>query len=328
MWGVLADFASNLWGQEMAGDRQEDQQQFNADQQGISNAFNAEQAAKNRDWQERMSNTAIQRRMQDLQLGGINPLLAAGPGQGAQIGSGGQASSGMASSGIASPTPFHSVQAGLTSAAQADAIAAQEDLTRANTAKTQAEEKEIIARTPVHEATIDQMRQNIEQSKNLIVKMIQETETSAATAQNLHQQTTNLRELIPQIQATVDQLRAHTKLTGAQTTLTGAQTGLAKAHTTQSAATTSLTTEEEREVTQRIKANLPKLEAALMELNRQKDLRDQPRQMQAESVADSFIGSLSATMQALNPFANIIPTIGVSGTGRPAPQPDRKAWKK
>lgn len=88
---INRDYNTQMW---------EEQKNFNSSEAAIAREFNAAEAEKNRQWQERMSNTAYQRAVEDLKKAGLNPILAYM--NGATTPSGAAASGSSASASLAS----------------------------------------------------------------------------------------------------------------------------------------------------------------------------------------------------------------------------------
>lgn len=75
-----------------SADQARTQREWQEEQNAKAMAFSSKEAAKNRDWQQMMSNTAHQREIADLKAAGLNPVLSAMGGNGASVGSGATAS--------------------------------------------------------------------------------------------------------------------------------------------------------------------------------------------------------------------------------------------
>lgn len=184
------------------------QQHTNASQESIANSANAssaEQAQINRDFQERLSNSAYQRQVADMSAAGLNPMLAYMKGGGASTPSGSQAN--VIAPQYTSP---------ITGAAQYKLTSAQAAKTEAEVPKTVAETENIRKISERIDQEISNMKTDQERTKAVIDNLRVERE-------NLIKQNYNLTDVGNQLRASIVNLQAQSRQFNALTNSTDFQ---------------------------------------------------------------------------------------------------------
>lgn len=150
------------------------QQETNANQASIAsqaNVLSAEQAQINRDFQERMSNSAYQRQVKDMESAGLNPMLAYIKGGGASSPSGAQGN-------VVQPQYQSPIQGAISGR-----------LTSAQASKTEAEVPNVEAQTKVLKSQYDLNNAQYD-------LVLQNTEKVFKEARNLDTEQDRLKSLI------------------------------------------------------------------------------------------------------------------------------------
>lgn len=220
---------ASMAGSALASEGQKDANEANRDAAARSNEFNSAEAVKNREFQERMSNTSYQRAMSDMRSAGLNPILAASRG-GASTPSGSSASAVPQSPNLNTMAPYADTAMKVAQIAHTSASARQADAQvrnlDADTANKQAQQPYFAGQSGHQDALVRNLDANTNLSKEQahrvgyeVVKIISETQLTRANEERVYEEIKNAIAENRRINAHTGNLQADSALKSISTKL-------------------------------------------------------------------------------------------------------------
>lgn len=186
MWPQILSAGASLLGGMLTQEGQED-----------TNVANAEQAARQMDFQERMSNTSYQRAVADMSAAGLNPMLAYSQG-------------GAGTPGGAMATMQNALGAGVASAQSGARVAPDIEHIRSQAANLDADTENKAAQGDLYRAQAARTRTQALVDQELVPKYRQDTETGVASAAQMREMAHRIWLLAPhEAQELVTRSRGH-----------------------------------------------------------------------------------------------------------------------
>lgn len=182
--------------------------------QASAEQYSSVEAAKNREFQERMSSTAYQRAVKDMQASGLNPMLAYSQGPAGVPG------------GSAASFPGQ--------------VSAQVESARASTASAQAAVSQADTAASIGSASIGKIKQEVSNLKAGEQQVYAVIRNLGETYQNLVKEGYNLTESGNVLRATVEKLKAEVPTINSEATLNYARELLSRAQAALASGQTSL----------------------------------------------------------------------------------------